>query len=581
MKIKAWCYLLLNFFVIVSGFVVNAVPYDYSYTAECLKNPNKPQYDGGIVVNPELNDGDKGWTSLGNAKLRIRRSDTGNGFAVAYQRNQSFDSISQEFFLDQEKLYTFSAWVQISDGDATVVATFKTPTGYYDAAATKAKSGCWSMLKGGLTVNESGTAHLYFQSENPSIDIWIDSVSLQPFTEEEWKSHQYQSIEKVRKSKVRIQAVDDEGKPLANRTITIQQKFAKFPFGCAINKNILNNQAYQNWFTSRFKYTTFENEMKWYANEPIQNREDYSDADALLQFTKSHGVSVRGHNVFWDDPRNQPSWVPNLQPPQLAVAANKRINSVMRRYSGQVIAWDVVNENLHFNFFESKLGNTASSKFYAVARALDRNAALFLNDYNTIESPGDQKSSPDSYLSKISEIRSEGYRGTLSIGLEGHFWQANIPYMRSAIDKVASSRLPIWITELDVGAGTGTNQAAVLDQVLREAHAHPAVNGIILWSAWSPNGCYRMCLTDNNFQNLPTGDVVDKIIQEFFGTAVTATTDANGFYDTSLVQGDYHLSFAHFDHYQPHEKDTKSQQISHNLKVEASEDILHIKILAK
>lgn len=193
--------------------------------------------------------------------------------------------------------------------------------------------------------------------------------------------------------------------------------------------------------------------MKWYANEPSENHEDYNAADALLQFTKSNGISVRGHNVFWDDPKYQPYWVPNLGSPQLAAAATKRINSVMRRYSGQVISWDVVNENLHFNFFESKLGWSASSKFYATARALDRNAALFLNDFSTIESPGDQKSSPDSYLSKITQIRSGGYNGPLSIGLEGHFSNVNLPYMRSAIDKVASARLPIWITEVDVQPG--------------------------------------------------------------------------------------------------------------------------------
>nr|GFD04139.1 carbohydrate-binding, CenC-like protein [Tanacetum cinerariifolium] len=67
----------------------------------------------------------------------------------------------------------------------------------------------------------------------------------------------------------------------------------------------------------------------------------------------------------------------------------------MGRYSGQVISWDVVNENLHYNFFESKLGDTASSSFYTTARALDSNAALFLNDFDTIESPGDRASSPD------------------------------------------------------------------------------------------------------------------------------------------------------------------------------------------
>ncbi|XP_071727057.1 endo-1,4-beta-xylanase 5-like [Rutidosis leptorrhynchoides] len=582
MKRRTWCYVDLSvfFFFLISGFLADAVPYDYSFTNECLETPNNPQYKGGIVVNPELTDGSKGWTSFGNAKLKLQTSQNGNQFVVAHQRNRSFDSVSQKFVLDHNKLYTFSAWVQVSHSNATVVATFKTPTGYYNAGLTIAKSGCWSMLKGGLTVNESGSAQLYFQSENISADIWIDSVSLQPFTREEWNSHHHQSIQKVRKTKVKIQVVNSKGQPLTNKTLTIAQKYAKFPFGCAINKNILNNQAYKNWFLSRFKYTTFENEMKWYANEPQQNHEDYWAADRLLQFAKSNGVSVRGHNVFWEDPKYQPYWVYKLDPKQLAAAVVKRINSVMRRYSGQVIAWDVVNENLHFNFFESKLGATASSKFYKTARALDRSAALFLNDFNSIESPGDHVSSPDSYLWKIKQIRAQGYNGPLSIGLEGHFSQCNIPYMRSAIDKIATSGLPIWLTEVDVHSGP--NQATVLEQVLREAHAHPSVNGIILWSAWDPKGCYRMCLTDNNFRNLPTGDVVDKILREFFGAVITATTDSSGFYETSLTHGDYEVTFSDFNSNQPR-KYAKAPKMPQYLKVEAlgsSEDILHFKIVA-
>lgn len=35
------------------------------------------------------------------------------------------------------------------------------------------------------------------QSNDTSVEIWVDSISLQPFTEEEWKSHQDQSIAKV------------------------------------------------------------------------------------------------------------------------------------------------------------------------------------------------------------------------------------------------------------------------------------------------------------------------------------------------------------------------------------------------
>ncbi|GKA38643.1 carbohydrate-binding, CenC-like protein [Tanacetum coccineum] len=86
--------------------------------------------------------------------------------------------------------------------------------------------------------------------------------------------------------------------------------------------------------------------MKWYqSNERIQNQEDYSAVDALLEFTKLNEV-----------------------------------------------------QNLHSNFFESKLGEAASSSFYTTAQELDSNAALFLNDFDTIESPGDAASSPDNYL---------------------------------------------------------------------------------------------------------------------------------------------------------------------------------------
>ena len=58
-------------------------------------------------------------------------------------------------------------------------------------------------------------------------------------------------------------------------------------------------------------------------------------------------------------------------------------------------------------------------------------------------------------------------------------------------------------------------QATYLEEVLREGFSHPSMNGIMLWTALHPNGCYQMCLTDNNFQNLPTGETVDKLLKEW------------------------------------------------------------------
>ncbi|XP_039158396.1 endo-1,4-beta-xylanase 5 [Eucalyptus grandis] len=535
-------YALMIWATILSGFGANALKYDYTASIECLPFPQKPQYNGGIIKNPELNFGLRAWSTFGIAKVEHRVSN-GNKFIVAYSRNDSHDSISQKIYLNKDKLYTFSAWVQVSDGKIPVQAIFKTTRGFKHAGAVIAESNCWSMIKGGLTVDESGPAELYFESKNTSVEIWVDSISLQPFTTEEWRSHHEQSIEEKRKRKVRIHVMDKQDKPLANATISIVQKKLSFPFGSATNKNILTNSAYQNWFTSRFTVTTFEDEMKWYTTEPSQGREDYSAADALLKFAQQHGISVRGHNVLWDDPRYQPSWVPSLSASQLSKAVANRIISIIKRYKGQVIGWDVVNENLHFSFFESKLGPQASANAYKTAKFIDPSTTLFLNEYNTIEDSRDRTSSPTAYANKVKSIQSLGGRN-LGIGLESHFNVPDLPYMRSAIDTLGALGLPMWLTEVDVQSGP--NQAMYLEQVLREAHAHPKINGIVMWTAWKPEGCYRMCLTDNNFRNLPTGDVVDKLLKEWGGgrQELSGMTSPDGTLEASLFHGDYQVTVA-------------------------------------
>ncbi|KAK9940936.1 hypothetical protein M0R45_017569 [Rubus argutus] len=465
------------------GFEANALSYDYTASIECLENPHKPQYGGGIIVNPELNHGLKGWSTFGEAKIQHRQSQAGNKFAVACSRNQAHAGISQKIYLQRNKLYTFSAWIQVSGGSGVpVTAIFKTSAGsFIHAGAIVAESKCWSMLKGGLTVNASGLAELYFESKNTTVEIWVDSISLQPFTEKEWKSHHDQSIEKIRKSNLRIQAVDAKGNPLPNATISIQQRAPSFPFGCAMNKNILTNTAYQNWFSSRFGVTTFENEMKWYSTEPSQGQEDYSVADAMLQFAKQQNIAVRGHNVFWDDPQYQLGWVKSLDKRQLARAAFRR----------------------------------------------------------------DGDSTPAKYLQRLRDIQdfSGNNNSKIAIGLESHFKTPNIPYIRSSIDTLAAANLPIWITELDVE--NGPNQSLYLEQILREVYAHPQIQGIVIWAAWNPQGCYRMCLTDNNFTNLQTGDVVDTLLHEWglikAGFTSSATTDTNGVFEASLPHGDYEV----------------------------------------
>lgn len=528
------------------GYVVDASSYDYSASIECLDEPQVPQYNGGILVNPRFENGLEGWGVHGHGKIEVRKSTMGNRFIVAYDRTQPHDSFSQNTRLMGKLLYTFSAWVQINRGKEMVVAAYKNSRNQtITVGSVLAQSGCWSLLKGGISVDITTSVDLYFQGNNTSIELWVDNVSLQSFTKAQWREHQFQSIEKVRKRKVRFHITNKQGNKTyqgAKITFTLKQERPHFPLGCALSSTIINNNAYQTWFASRFTATTFDNEMKWYYTEPVPGQENYSDADAMLAFAQQHNILVRGHNIFWDNPTQNKEWVKSLSPEKLMEAALHRMDSVVSRYADKVIAWDVMNENLHFSFFEDKLGPNASALFYKKAHELDSKAIVFLNEFNTLEHKEDSKATPAKYLEKVKEIRSFSGKEDMvvGIGLQGHFGKPNVAYMRACLDILGAAKLPIWLTELDVERSP--NQANYLEEIMREAYSHPAVQGIIVWSGWKPTGCSNMCLFDNNFKNLPAGDVVDKLIEEWKTKTVTGETDVDGVYEDHIFHGEYSVT---------------------------------------
>lgn len=88
--------------------IYNKSPFSLSFLDfQCLKQPHKAQYGGGIIINPELDNGLKGWSRFGYGKIRHKES-RGNRFIVAHGRNQPYDSVSQKLYLRKNNLYTLS-----------------------------------------------------------------------------------------------------------------------------------------------------------------------------------------------------------------------------------------------------------------------------------------------------------------------------------------------------------------------------------------------------------------------------------------------------------------------------------------
>uniref|UniRef100_A0A0E0PKD9 GH10 domain-containing protein n=1 Tax=Oryza rufipogon TaxID=4529 RepID=A0A0E0PKD9_ORYRU len=206
---------------------------------------------------------------------------------------------------------------------------------------------------------------------------------------------------------------------------------------------------------------------------------NYRDADALLDFCDRHGKQARGHCIFWAIDGDVQQWIKDLGRDDLAAAVQGRLNGLLSRYAGRFPHYDVNNEMLHGRFYRDRLGDDAAALMFREAARLDPGAQLFVNDYN-IECANDPNATPEKYVELVDALR-RGGAAVGGIGIQGHVSNPSGEVICDALDKLATTGLPVWITELDVGEPDVSLRADDLEVVLREAYAHPAVAGVVLW----------------------------------------------------------------------------------------------------
>ena len=251
------------------------------------------------------------------------------------------------------------------------------------------------------------------------------------------------------------------------------------PIGACITKSAINNPAFVDFFTKHFDWAVLENELKWYYTEAIQGQVNYADADELIAFCDRHKKPVRGHCIFWAVENSVQPWVRALNPGQLKAAVEARIKSLVSRYNGRFPCYEVNNEMLHGSFFRQRLGDDIDAHMFRQTAAIDPAPALFVNDYN-VENANDPNATPEKYVALITDLQKRG-ASVGGIGMQGHVSLPVGDVICDALDKLAATGLPVWNTELDVSAADEALRADDLETVLREAFAHPAIEGIMLW----------------------------------------------------------------------------------------------------
>jgi endo-1,4-beta-xylanase len=244
-----------------------------------------------------------------------------------------------------------------------------------------------------------------------------------------------------------------------------------------------------------------ESELKWNRVHPEPDRFDFSGADWLADFARSHGMRFRGHALVYF--QNEPGWVASASGgggPARALRAH--IAAVAGRYAGRVHSWDVVNEILELNDHRrdglrrtpllDRLGPDFVPLAFQAAAAADPKALLVWNENQLEYDVAYQEARREAVLRLLQGWRAAGVP-IQALGIQSHLRQHatafNANRYRAFLGQVAALGLKIIISELDVFDADLPADPAARDQAVAAAYTEylsaaldePAVIGVVTW----------------------------------------------------------------------------------------------------
>jgi endo-1,4-beta-xylanase len=271
------------------------------------------------------------------------------------------------------------------------------------------------------------------------------------------------------------------GPPLASN----QSKFV----GNIYSPSQVNN------FEAYWNQVTPENAGDWGHVEGTRDNMIWSVLDAAYNLAKDNGFPFDFHVLIWG--AQQPAWMDSLPPQEQLNEIREWFQAVADKYP-DIDYLQVVNEPLlghnppdgtgdRANYKEALGGDGETGwdwvfKAFQLAREIfPSETKLMINDFDIINN----SSNTSQYLNIIRLLKTENLIDV--IGVQGHAFSTNAPVvtMKRNLDSLATTGLPIQITELDIDGPSDGIQLQDYQRIFPALYEHPYVKGITLWG-WRP-----------------------------------------------------------------------------------------------
>ena len=269
-------------------------------------------------------------------------------------------------------------------------------------------------------------------------------------------------------------------------------------------KNFFDDTEFQSLFFRECSLLTVG--FYWSRTRPSSSTFNFSSTDAFAQITRDNAILFRGHPLVWH--QSNPQWLiekfaeSNTTFYEIENILTQHISTVVKRYSGQVHSWDVVNEaiaphedrsdNLRITPWLEFLGPDYIDLAFRVAAQADPQAMLVYNDNSLDYDIPKDEAKRDAVLKLLYRLKAMG-TPIHALGIQAHLRVKETRFspekLRDFLRHVGSLDLKIMITELDVSDQGLPKDINERDRLVAQHYYdyltvildEPAVIGVITW----------------------------------------------------------------------------------------------------
>jgi endo-1,4-beta-xylanase len=314
--------------------------------------------------------------------------------------------------------------------------------------------------------------------------------------------------------------------------------------------NIMDAYNIPSDFPLFWNQVTPENAGKWGSVQGTDTSSfNWSQLDVIYKYAISHNFPFKFHNLIWG--AQQPNFMMKgvLDSAQQYRAIQAWIDSCGHRYPNSALC-DVVNEPIHTppdgggsparaDYIQA-LGGAGKTGWDWVIKAFELAKAAFppttkllLNEYGVINS----SSTTAEYIQIIDLLKERGLID--GIGVQAHTFSVvgtPVSVMEANLDSLATTGLPIYISELDINEQSDATQLQEYQTIFPVLYQFPDVKGVTLWGyqqnyTWIP---YTYLITDRNAER-PAMQWLVQYFQNYLVTTLDSPVDSTGVSRNPLI----------------------------------------------